>query len=200
MNVDIFFKCISENKEDFMSEYDNSWYLSISQYLHEITEKTRQHPNMHILLIPLIFNIRSSALHVDHFVTYLVISNAWAIFFQEMLYRLSENLWDTCRHVFQDTNCSTGTPMYLLPWPETFLQLHLDMWTNSGWTVWPEYFIHALLMTEKFCIKRNLKVNKYNHDPVQNYAPIFTGSISVFSAILKVNWWSLQVVRERSPL
>jgi hypothetical protein len=75
-----------------MSEYDTSSYLSISQCLHEIIAKTRQHPNKHILLTPLIFNIRSSALHGDHFITYVSISSAWTTFFQEMLYHLSENL------------------------------------------------------------------------------------------------------------
>jgi hypothetical protein len=95
-----------------MSEYDISSHLSISQCLHEITEKTRQHPNMHILLTPLIFSIRSSALHVDHFVTYLIISNAWTTFFQEMLYHLSENLLD---------NMHTCVSRYQLQYRDTYV-------------------------------------------------------------------------------
>jgi hypothetical protein len=44
------------------------------------------------------FNIRRSAVHVD-FITYLVISSAWATFFQEMLYHLWETHVRKCIHI-----------------------------------------------------------------------------------------------------
>jgi hypothetical protein len=64
-----------------MSECDTLWYLYISQDLHRIPAKNTS----------LMLNVRWSALHLDYFTTYLVVTNAWSTFFHAMFYCLSEN-------------------------------------------------------------------------------------------------------------
>jgi hypothetical protein len=60
-------------------------------------QKAWQHPSCTFCWTSPTFNIRRSALHVD-LITYLIISNAWVSFFQEMLFHLWETHIRKCIH------------------------------------------------------------------------------------------------------